>query len=221
MQLSHNYPEAGAYATAYKFCHPDGHIERPKYKYLPKHTWEGIIPKYFRTSLGDPPVCTSAVMVKRSVLIKVGGFPVGHKITEDLDAWARIAFNYPIAWSSKCESIYYVDVSSSARKTVRLDQDFILIKTLLMGMNQKNEYKKDISNLIGKYYLNCARYYMRSGDAANAARCLRGATKFSSGIHFFDVTVRRILFLLPEHAQDNIFRIKTLFNKYAYRQYHD
>lgn len=216
LRLHNSFPQGGAFGTAYDLYFPDGHLERPKYRGLPAAPWEGVISNYFRASSGDSPISSSSVMVKKKVLNDVGCFPVGHKITEDLDTWMRIAFKYPIVWSSRSEAIYHVDGPSSARRTVRLDQDFVVIRTLMESMNQRKDLRRDIGNLISKNYLNCARYYLRAHDMKNGKRCLRKAAEFSTGTRFIRVLGRRILYSFPDQLQDVLIRWKAGLNSLFY-----
>lgn len=104
--LVEQYPEAGAYATAYEIMKPDGKIIYPKYRSIPPSPWQGLLSHYFRSALGPPPVWTSATTVPQKIFQTVGGFRVGVRIGQDLDMWGRIALAYPIAFSSKIGASY-------------------------------------------------------------------------------------------------------------------
>jgi glycosyltransferase involved in cell wall biosynthesis len=99
MGLIRRFPDAGAYATAYEIIMPNGKIIYPKYEAIPLPPWEGLLPSYFRSALGPPPVCTGAVTIHKNLFNAVGMFPVGIPVGEDLDMWGRIALRYPIAFS--------------------------------------------------------------------------------------------------------------------------
>ncbi|MCD6565651.1 MAG: glycosyltransferase family 2 protein [Bacteroidales bacterium] len=112
LRLKKKFPEAGAYATAYEEVFPSGKIVVPKFKAIPSPPWEGIIPRYFRSALGPPPVYTSAVVVPKIVLSEVGNFPVGINMAEDKDLWERIALRYPIAFSHQIVATYFQNASN-------------------------------------------------------------------------------------------------------------
>ncbi|MGC1456589.1 MAG: glycosyltransferase family A protein [Nitrospirota bacterium] len=107
--LIERYPGAGAYATAYEIVRRNGMVVRPEYKGVPRQPWQGLLPSYFRSSLGTPPVCSSATTVPKYVIHEVGFFPVGIPLGEDLDMWGRIALRYPIAFCNKIGASYIQD----------------------------------------------------------------------------------------------------------------
>ena len=49
---------------------------------------------------------TSAVMVRKSAIQAVGGFPVGIKSGEDLLTWARLVINGKVAFSKQVGAVY-------------------------------------------------------------------------------------------------------------------
>ena len=112
LRLRRNYPEAGAYSTAYKIVESSGKVTKPKFCAIPPAPWEGIIPNYFKSALRGPPVCSSAIAVARKVFNEVGCFPVDEKLGEDLDMWLRIAFKYKIAYSTYIGAAYHRDASN-------------------------------------------------------------------------------------------------------------
>lgn len=123
-RLYRAFPEAGAYATAYKIRGTDGRLRVPLYGGMPPAPWEGLIPDYFRTStLGIEPLLTSCVGVRRDVLLKTGGFKTKYRQGEDTDLWLRIALEYSIAFSTQATVVYHVDHdpenSVSQRKQTR------------------------------------------------------------------------------------------------------
>lgn len=106
-RLAARHPEAGAYATAYRIVLPGGREVLPHFRGVPRHPFEGVLDSYFRSALGPPPVCSSAVTVPARVFREVGCFPVGVPLGEDLDMWGRIALRYPIAFSSTVGACYF------------------------------------------------------------------------------------------------------------------
>ena len=100
LALRDRFPQAGAYATAFVAVEGGG-VRRFPHSEV-SHLLEGeLIKDYFRScTLGSSMVCSSSVMIPKSVFDKVGGFPVGERDGPDLHMWARIALEYPIAWST-------------------------------------------------------------------------------------------------------------------------
>lgn len=101
------YPDCGLYATRYFFCSPMGKQRPAIVRGLPG-AFEGILENYFKIAVrSTPPVCSSAVCARKSVLTQIGGFPIGVISGEDLLAWARMAARFAIAYSMSCCSIFY------------------------------------------------------------------------------------------------------------------
>lgn len=66
----------------------------------------GPLANYFDCSLVDPIVTSSSVIMKKSLLKKIDGFPVGETIGEDLATWARAASYTPLFFQPKILSNY-------------------------------------------------------------------------------------------------------------------
>ena len=56
----------------------------------------------------------STVLVKRSVLLKVGGFPLGLTLGEDMDTWTRLAWETSVAYVPKVLAVYHVEEGGRA-----------------------------------------------------------------------------------------------------------
>jgi glycosyltransferase involved in cell wall biosynthesis len=108
-KLRKGYPEAGIYATAYQTSHERFGLKKIEYFNIPDAPWAGIIPDFFKSMHGQPPVWTSATVVPRKVFDDVGYFQVGEVIGEDVDMWCRVALKYPVAFDTKVCATYYLD----------------------------------------------------------------------------------------------------------------
>jgi glycosyltransferase involved in cell wall biosynthesis len=125
------FPDCGMYCKAYD--KKDGRIlMSSKFKNIPKKSpWKGIVSNYFESSLVNSIAWTSAVMVPKTTLEKVGVFDT--KITlgagEDTDLWIRIALQYPVAFSNKVSAIHQLhsdnrisNSNTNIRQFINLDQ---------------------------------------------------------------------------------------------------
>jgi glycosyltransferase involved in cell wall biosynthesis len=217
MGLYHRYPQAGVFSTAFCFKQQHGRYERSKNRYLPKPPWEGIIPNYFRASLGrGPTLLFSASMVRKDVFKRLGGFAIGAWL-EDLEMWARIAAQYPIAWSSRVELIYRRDVVNSNIR-IKITEDIKVIDTLKEQLkNCPDDMRADISNLIGKYYKLCSTEYAKKGDRKNAMRCINESLRFMSGHLLFKPLVLKVLLQLPVQVLMESETIRAIFDAHFYK----
>lgn len=116
LRLREKYGNAGAYATGYEIKVSSYNIKKLSYKGIPPYPWEGLIPRYFYTALSTQPVWSSAVAIPKLIFEKVGGFPVGEHLAEDLYMFGKIAIRYSIAFSSRVEAVYHQDATNRACK---------------------------------------------------------------------------------------------------------
>ncbi|MDA8796844.1 glycosyltransferase family 2 protein [Luminiphilus sp.] len=72
---------------------------------------KGVLCKtdYFKYSLKSPIVTSSSVVVRRTALAKIGGFPVGVTVGEDLITWARLLDDEVLYISSDPSAVYCFD----------------------------------------------------------------------------------------------------------------
>ena len=107
MALVEKYPDCDVYATNYEFADSKGRVTPTILRRLPFEGEDGILANYFEVaSLSHPPLWTSAVMVRKSAMEAIGGFPLGIKSGEDLLTWSRLACRGKIAYSKKVGAIY-------------------------------------------------------------------------------------------------------------------
>jgi glycosyltransferase involved in cell wall biosynthesis len=122
LRLKRSFPEAGAYSTAYFYVYPGGKVVPAKLKAIPAAPWEGILSDYFKAAaLGDPPITSSTVAIKKSILQELSGFKGFLKRGEDLDLWARLALREKIAFSWQGIGLYIKTDNSS---TCNMNTDF-------------------------------------------------------------------------------------------------
>lgn len=112
MRLRRQYPGAGLYATAYETSHAKSGIIKVQYRGIPPEPWEGIIPDFFDSMLGQPPVWTSAAVIPRHVFEVSGYFHEGEVLAEDVDMWCRIALKFPVAFSTYICATYFLDAEN-------------------------------------------------------------------------------------------------------------
>ena len=113
LSLAERYPDCDVFATDYVFCNAGGKTSPTIIRRLPFSGEDGCLTNYFEVaSCSHPPLWTSTVMVRKSAILTIGGFPEGVKSGEDLLTWARLAARYKIAYSRKpgavfnCEGYY-------------------------------------------------------------------------------------------------------------------
>ena len=106
-ELAQKYSECSVFACNYELKDTQGKVTSTIIRKLPFNGEEGVLSNYFEVaSCSHPPLWTSAVIVKKSAIQSIGGFPVGIKSGEDLLTWARLACKYSIAYTQKSQAIY-------------------------------------------------------------------------------------------------------------------
>lgn len=115
VQLIRKYPDVGAYTSRYQ-C-----VEGPQKFVDAKINLNGINPEgmlmknYFEiASTGDLPFMISSMIVSKSLIERVGDFPLGERIGEDQDFFARIAMAGPIAYCPNVNLLYHRDSENKA-----------------------------------------------------------------------------------------------------------
>ena len=174
LSIRYKYPLAGAYGTLYEIKLPNGGKHTPMFNGI-NENWEGILPSYFRASMGLHVLHTSATAIPKSVFSEIGGFKVGEKLGEDLDMWLRIALNYPIAYSCKIppKVIYHQDSENrthflpvSVEKLPYLITAENAVRSGNIGHNTKHEIIEYIaSRKIGYAKLSILRGNRKEGRA--------------------------------------------------------
>ena len=105
--LSQKYPDCNVFACNYEFRNIEGKVTPTIIRKLPFTGEDGILSNYFEVaSCSHPPICSISIMVRKSAIQAIGGFPVGIRSGEDLLTWARLAVNGQIAYSKKVVAIY-------------------------------------------------------------------------------------------------------------------
>lgn len=215
--LVKQFPSAGAYGTSYRFEFADGRSEVPKFRNTPRHPWRGAIQNIYRSSLGDCPFWTSAVAVRREVMLKIGGFSAGESIAEDLDLWFKIASSYSVAWSTEITAVYHRDITGSAMNTFCLKKDPLLLQTLETILVRCDKLNKDILNLIAKYYYDFAVMYINNNDKYNSERCFKSMMKYARGSYYWELLARYCAHNMPLPIHKLIREIRRSYTKVRYR----
>lgn len=91
----------------------------------------------------ESPVWTSAAVINKNVVEKVGGFPASISHGEDLLFWCKIALEYQVMYSSKVCSNYYIETDNSAMKNLgeknfKLETDFDNLPWVSPSVHLKN-----------------------------------------------------------------------------------
>jgi glycosyltransferase involved in cell wall biosynthesis len=110
--LIHEYPDAGAYGTAYK-CMFDNKILN-----LFSAKKRGLITDFFKQVYEGPILHASSVCIKKKTFEDIGYFDERVRRGEDYDMWARIAIGSSIAVSTDPKVWYRLDAENRAMESL-------------------------------------------------------------------------------------------------------
>lgn len=175
VRLRGKYPQAGIYGTAYEFQTSNGNRIPARYNGIPYDGWEGIVDDYFKASLKDQLLWSSAVAIPRKVFNDVGYFTVGMARGEDLNMWLRIALKYDVAFSNNICAIYYQDADNRAcNAKVAYSKSFV--------SQAEDFFNKTINNIdeplffkeyMIRLFITKAMYLIEMGKRKEARKLLR------------------------------------------------
>lgn len=178
-RLAREYPACGAFSTAYSIVEDGGREWFPTPEGIPRAPWEGVVPDYFRFSLGMCGVWSSAVAVRKSVFESVGTFAVGERLGEDLDMWCRIALHYPIAFSTQVGATWYHNAENRACNANHPDYGLKLLKTLDEALTAPNlaahVNRESVLEYRNKQLIDIAVEFALAGDGRSARAGLHKA----------------------------------------------
>lgn len=169
-ELTQKYPECSVFACNYEFVHADGSIRPTIIRKLPFEGQDGILSNYFEVaSCSHPPICSISIMVRKSALLAIGGFPVGITNGEDLLTWAALACQFKIAYSSKVIACYNLGDKHGANSIpVNIPPgDAVGRKMRLMSTEFPMPYFREY---ISRWYRIRANLFLRAGGNVDASR---------------------------------------------------
>jgi glycosyltransferase involved in cell wall biosynthesis len=120
-RLHQRHPDAASWACAYQLVGEDGTRRRVRMRPLPPQGDAGLLDDYFLDCIEfEHPVHVSGLMVDRRVLQRLGGFPAGVHLGEDILLLARLACFGPMAYSREATAVYFRPPVSAARSVAAL-----------------------------------------------------------------------------------------------------
>jgi glycosyltransferase involved in cell wall biosynthesis len=153
--LSLKYPQCNIYATAYKIQTYVGEFKRIILRKLPFEDEAGILTNYFKVaSHSDPPIHSSSVVIKKTILQEIGGFPICINSGEDLLMWARLALKNSIGYCTIPYSVFsLVDTSEKLRRARRAAQkDKVGTELIKLISVAPHSVSKDLKKYISHWF---------------------------------------------------------------------
>ncbi len=176
LSLQERFPGAGLYATAYSTRETSGKTLKPVFRAIPAPPWEGVIPDYFESVLGPPPVWTSAAAVPAGVFAETGGFDDREIQGEDQHMWLKIALKHSIAFSNTVMAVYCRDARNRTCDSASCAPEYGAIKTITRDLQHNNNLsprqKECLREYANKFMLSSAAKMIASGETRSARKLL-------------------------------------------------
>ncbi len=149
-RMIERYPDCGAYATA--FVVDDGRHEVVGDTPM----MEGVV-DFFAESMQRYVMIPSATILKRSLVVELGGFPVGMRMGEDQYLWTKVARCSSVAFSPKPLAIYSRAAENRSAAIYRPEQTKFSLEDLYdeSASAISNEYVARVA--LGKALVESAR----------------------------------------------------------------
>ncbi len=154
-KLHLKYPECNVCACNYEMQDSNGKLTQTIINKLPFKENDGVLTNYFEVaSCSNPPVWTSAVMVKKEAISAIGGFPVGVTSGEDLLTWARLAVKYKIAYSLRVEAQFISNlIQQRVEKPTRAYDKIDFVGDGFVKLYEESyTNRRDIKKYISRWY---------------------------------------------------------------------
>jgi len=187
-ELLLNYPDAGLFATAYIYYSKTQQKKIVNRNYPRMSTIFDKNP--FKCYFGDPLFFTSSVVIPKKIFEELGGFPVGIKLSEDIETWLKIGLFSKIAYSPKVMVNYRRDTGINTCDTEINDNPTKLFNSLnswLIDGKIGPKIIKDYYNFIFFKKISLAKEFIKKGDGKKARQVIKKC--HPKGRQFFLVSI--------------------------------
>lgn len=205
LSLAGNYPQCDVFAAHYDVRSRDGVCTPSVIRHLPFQGEDGVLDNYFCVaSCSQPPLFTSAVMVRKTAIQGVGGFPVGVRSGEDLLTWARLAVSCKMAYSRRTQAVFVYDqqlFNDDQRK--RAPEPFDVVGQELSQLYHEHKDIPGLKTYVALWHKMRGRIYIQKRQRRKAlAECMKSLR--------YDVSLKVMAFIvmamLPYSFSNELFR---------------
>lgn len=204
--LSTEFSDCDVFATNYRMEYSNGDITPAQINKLRFTGDTGVMENYFEVaSCSHPPLWTSAVMVRKSAMESIGGFPVGIKSGEDLLTWARLAVRYKIAYTRDMAATFVVDDNHHiSKRPVRShdDRDYVGDELVKLINSSSLKDRRWVKKYVSLWYKMRVSVCMRMDEVSQT--WYYGCKALHYNIGNVKVYVMMLLVLLPSKCQEYI-----------------
>ena len=154
------YPDCGAYGSGF-------YVEDNRRRVVGDTPHEQGVVDFFRESMQRYVLIPSAAVLRRDLVLSLGGFPEGMRMGEDQYLWTKIARVAPVAFAPEPSVIYSRSASNRSAAGYRPERSAFSLEDLYdpAAEAMSNEYVARVA--LGKALVQSA-----CGDTAAASRAL-------------------------------------------------
>lgn len=171
LALVQRYPACSVFACNYAFRDATGRESPTVIRRLPFTGTDGLLTNYFEVAAcSHPPICSISIVVRKTAIRAVGGFPAGIAHGEDLLTWARLAVHCQIAYTKAVCAVYVLKAAhGDGSRPVNIPQGNAVGRQLeqLLGLCT-GQTRRDLRAYIGRWYKIRAHLFLRGGERMNA-----------------------------------------------------
>lgn len=206
--LYQKYPECSVYACNYEFRDSEGKVTPTIIRKLPFEGEDGILSNYFEVaSCSHPPLWTSAVVVKKSAIQAIGGFPLGIKSGEDLLTWARLAVSGEIAYSRKSLAVFVRDEGLFNKdQQLRVPEKEDIVGLELKKLYNINRHIIGLNKYVALWHKMRTRIFIDKKDRRKAIKECLISMKYNMNLK---ILVFLVLIFLPSSFSRKVFKFSN------------
>lgn len=170
------YPECDVFGIKFAIIDNNRNITEHSVNNIQFDSTTGQIDNYFEVASASlPPLCSSSVMISKSALEDIGGFPVGIKDGEDLITWARLAVKYKIAFSNRTQAYFVHDeVLFNADQKNRAPSEDDYVGDQLESLHRNNLAIPGLKQYVALWHKMRCRTHIFFNDRTGALReCMK------------------------------------------------
>jgi len=204
--LVDKYPSASAYCTGYRFIDThQGTKRNARLAGLSTITEQQLLKDYFYSAAtSDLPITSSSICIRRRVLHKLGGFPIGENMGEDQAVWSQIALKNDIAISKRVCSNYFENTSNSLMQTITPNNEMPFSRRLQKQLDDgeiPSKFMRSVELYIAGHLLDLVRRNLETGNLVAARKLIVDPRSEKQPI-------RWLLWTLRVYAGDTLNRLK-------------
>lgn len=206
--LYQKYPECSVYACNYEFRDSEGKVTPTIIRKLPFEGEDGILSNYFEVaSCSHPPICSISIMVKKTAIQAIGGFPLGIKSGEDLLTWARLAVSGVIAYSRKSLAMFIRDEGLFNKdQQLRVPEKEDIVGQELKKLYNINRHIIGLNKYVALWHKMRTRIFIDKKDRRKAIKECLISMKYNMNVK---ILVFLVLIFLPSSFSRKVFKFSN------------